>query len=447
MIVLEHLKKLKNAVKEETDSFHALLEKVSETKLEGTEETLHYFTTVVAKEQGSYLHLMYNKQHMNKNKWEDFYIQTRALVLDWKTEEIILYPFEKFFELDEHPTSTLKQVKKRMNEAEYIETTEKIDGSLIVARFYKGEHFLVTTGSFEGPHVDIARRILKTDVPLQQMMQVYADHTFMLEMKNIVSPQLIKYGEDKMTIIGMRDMRTNRLLTRTEIAQIAQEFGASVAPQFDLTVDEMLAIMEDPNTTNNEGYILRIDDFFVKMKTKNFILAARFSGDPARNFNMVIQCIEEGRLEAVRHMVTARYLEGFDRLAAVILNYANQKEEVLHKMLEALPKDGAFEDFVAEANRKFFPHVKNLVSLKKGYYEPFTKKDLKRLKPIAQYFGIVAHYKYAEQNELPLEQVEKDIEDGKILYLERYDDKKNDRIVYIIPKWQWFKEDMVPHYE
>lgn len=444
MIVLDYVKILKMAVNEETETFYALLEKAKEKTFEGKETILEHFYNIDIKENGTYIHLMYNNQKMFKMPWDEFYINTRALVIDWKKEEIVLYPFDKFFELDEHKSSTQKEVYRKMNEATLVEVTEKIDGSLIVARYIDGEIFVVSSGSIQGPHVDIAKRILKTDISLQNMMQLHPNHTFMLEMKNAEIPQLIKYGIDQLTIIGMRNMQDYRLLSRQEIHVLAQQFGARVAPLFELTVEEMLEIMEDPNTTNNEGYILRIDGFLVKMKTKNFILANRFAGDPARNFNMVIQCINEGRTNAVRPMVKQDYMEAFDRFVNLISDYAQTKKVALQKMLTELPCDEEMETFVKEAQKQFFPHVKDLIALKNNRYQMLSKQDLKRLKPLAEFFTCVAHYKYAEHQGVPVEDLEKDIESGKISYIKRYEDTVNNRFVYILPKWQWLTKDLLP---
>lgn len=445
MIVLDYVKTLKKAVNEETESFMELLEKANNKEFTNKESILQHFCTVHTKENGPYVHFIYNAQHMYKHPWDEFYINTRALVLDWKKEEVVLYPFDKFFELDEHKSSTLQEVQQKLQNAKLVEVTEKIDGSLIVARYYQGEYFIVSSGSLVGPHIDIAKRILEQDEPLKNMLKEHGDYTFMLEMKNLEIPQLIKYGEDKLTIIGMRHMNDFRLLSRKEISELASVYGAHVAPLYNLSVDDMLAIMEDPTTSNNEGYILRIDDFLVKMKTKNFILANRFGGDPGRNFNMVIQCMNEGRVEAVRPMIKKDYREAFERFTSLIDEYITTKQENLQTMFNQLPHTDDMSLFVKEAQKNFFPHVKNLVALKNNHYQPLSKDDLKLLKPLAAYFTCVAHTKYAELNGLDLQEVEQDILSGKIQYLKRYEDTVNHRTVYILHKWQWLEDDALPN--
>lgn len=442
MNVLDYVKTLKKAVKGETNTFAALLEKANEKEFQEKETILSHFNTVILKENGSYLHLMYNKQLMHKLAWDPFYIQTRALVLDWKKEEFVLYPFDKFFELNEHTSSTEKEVYRRLQEGAIMEVTEKIDGSLIVARFYNNDFFVVTTGSFDGLHVKIAKRILSEDIPLQNMIKHYPNHTFMLEMKNAEFPQLIKYGEDKLTIIGMRDMETYHELTRTEIAQRAEGFGANVAPLYHLSIEEMIAIMENPTTTNNEGYILRIDDFLVKMKTKNFILANRFAGDPSRNFNMIMQCIQEGRVEAVRPMIKKEYVEAFDEFLNYITRYKQTKRANLERLFATLPQDDNLSHFGGEAKRLYPEFAKDLMAMKRNMYQDLTKKDVKKLKPAAQYFTCVAHYKYAEFNELDVKEIEAKIESGEIRYVKKFVNDVNKQTVYLLPKWQWLNEEI-----
>lgn len=442
MIVMDYVKKIKDNSSNRVN-FQGALAEARERAFDSKEEIMSQFDSINVKQKDNLIHLKYNTQLMFKNPWNDFYMKVRSLVLDWVNEEIVLYPFDKFFELDEHETTKLEVVANHYKRTKMIEITEKIDGSLIVMRYYRGNFLIASSGSLEGPHVEIARRILMKDTSLKNFIKEKENYTFMLEMKNCEIPQLIKYKEDNLIIIGMRDMSNFNLLSISEINEMVINKGINVTPMFKLGFEEMLEIMEETEMSNNEGYIVRMDNLLVKMKTKNFIMANRFGGDPARNFNMVIKAINEGRVEAIRPMIRIEYTEAFDVLVKTILNFVKEKEENLLDVYEDISKISDMKEFINEAKKRLPDGVNDLIAIKKDFYQHLSKDDIKFLKNYSEAFTCVSHFKYAELNDLEVEDVMRDIQIGKIKYLKKFRDNYNETDIYIIHKWQWLNFDEI----
>ena len=73
------------------------------------------------------------------------YREARSLVIDLNTEEIVLCPFQKFFNINEIEETQLSTVLSHISSASLVEITDKLDGSMQSYRWYK-DH-LVYSGS------------------------------------------------------------------------------------------------------------------------------------------------------------------------------------------------------------------------------------------------------------------------------------------------------------
>lgn len=440
MNILEQIKQLKK-IAGNTQSFKELLEKANETEFEDKNDILEHFNNINIKEKGEYIHLKYNNRNMFKRAWDEFFLKTRGLVINWKEGELVLYPFDKFFELDEHKTTKLNKVKEDWKKAKTLEITEKIDGSLIIARYYKGELFVSSSGSLEGPHVEIAKEIINKNKEIHKYIKDFHNYTIVLEMKNTQIPQLIKYQEDTVTIIGMRNMDTLKLLTLKEIKELSKDYEVPIVKEIKLDMKEILNILEDPQISNNEGYVIRIDDLLVKFKTKNFIMANRFMGEASRNFNMVVEAINENRIQAITPMISSYFQKSFEVTVELIKGYSDEKEKHIRSMYEEISHIAETSDFAKEANKQFHKYQKDLLAMRENRYIRLNKEDIKFLKKFSENLVCVSHVKYAEQVGKDINEIEELIKNGKIKYLEKYYDQYNQKDVYIINKWQFLDFD------
>lgn len=86
----------------------------------------------------------------HKNFWEifdGFYRECRSLVIDLVTEEMVLTPFSKFLNMNETEQDSQKNVVNRISNCKVFEISNKLDGSMVSARFYNGEYILSTSQS------------------------------------------------------------------------------------------------------------------------------------------------------------------------------------------------------------------------------------------------------------------------------------------------------------
>jgi hypothetical protein len=440
MIAIDYIKEMKKNVGSNVSTFKELLETSSHINELGV--IVNYFNTIKIKESGNLIHLKYDTKEMFKKNWDSFYESVRGLVIDWVSEEIVLYPFDKFYELDEHRSTELGKVKIKWKEEGTAEVSEKIDGSLMISRYYNNLNFTVSSGSFKGYHVDCANKLIDEDNEIKRFLKDHSNCTVMFEMKVKELPQHIKYEEDSLTIIGMRNMNTFELLSLDEIRNLAENYKVEVVKSFNLSIEDMLKEIEDIDSII-EGYIVRIGNLLVKFKTKNFIMANRFKGEPSRNFNVFIDAINEGREKSIGQLVSNDYKESYEVGIDLLSSYINKKESKFNKMIDELDITLDNNDFAKEAQIKFPLYVKELMSLKLKRYKKFSKEDEKYLKKFSSELTCVSHFKYAELNNISKDDVLKSLESGEIKYLKKFDDTYNNETVYIIPKWQWLDKENI----
>ena len=443
MHLIEAIKTMKRAIGNPPPTLKELLKEVQHVSFPEKDIIIQSFDAMKITQMDHFVHLKYDNRKMFNMKWNKYLLEARAVVIDYVNNETVMYPFDKFFELDEQPGSRLSDVKKAMEISDVpIEVTEKIDGSLIVARFINGSILLSSSGALQGEHVDIAKTILSKNVELSRFISDYNDYTVIMEMKNTIHPQLVKYNEDSLTIIGMRNMNNLHLLNRSEISNLAYKYNVTIASSYELSLDDMIEMMESPNSSHMEGYILKIGDLIVKMKTKNFILANRFMGDSARNFNMLIEAFNENRIDAISTMISDDYRDSFTIGTRFISRYIQEKIELYEHMYSQFDPSLEKSIFVRQVIEKFPGHKEGLISMKMGYFQSLGKEDIKFLKQYADYFGCTTHIKYAERVGKHVSEIENLITSGEIKTLKTFTSSQG-QTIYIIHKWQFIDLDAV----
>lgn len=448
MLILNAIIDMKKAVATTTQTLVELIEEARGVSFPNKDMVLKSFEAMKIIQIGHVVHLKYDNRKMFEMKWNPYVMKTRGLVLDFQKEKLVMYPFDKFFELDEQPGSKLSDVKKATyDHGEDAEVTEKIDGSLIITRFHEGDFLVASSGALQGQHVNIAKSILEKDAELRRFIQDHSSLTIILEMKNTKFRQLVKYNEDSLTIIGMRNMDTLSLLSRREMIAITDGYKVQMAPSYSLTIEQMLKTMEDPNSSEMEGYILRVGDLMVKMKTKNFILANRFMGDSARNFNMLIESFNENRIAAIAPMISDEYRTAFDIGVSFIERYIVEKKQLFENMYAEFDPNLSIDVFVRQVMETYPKHKEGLISMKIGHFQSLGKTDIQFLKKYADYLGCTTHLKFAETKGVSAEEIEEKIVSGEIKTLQSFTTSNGDKkTIYIIHKWQFIDLDQI-HYE
>jgi RNA ligase len=133
----------------------------------------------------------YTEKVQYENLWDEVTLMCRGLVTD-NNGDIVASPFQKFFNIEEG----------KFEPTEKFEVYEKMDGSLGIVFWYRGQWVVATRGSFTSDQANKAKEILRrynTDIMFRHL-------TFCFE---IIYPEnriVLDYGDDeKLVLLGTFD--------------------------------------------------------------------------------------------------------------------------------------------------------------------------------------------------------------------------------------------------
>lgn len=186
-------------------------------------------------------------------------------------------PFYKFMNVGQTEEYSLENIKRRIEDASYVEFTQKMDGCFMQA-FYDNEEVHTTTAcSF--PHLENAviaentNRYLMCRSNLTQMVEDNPNWTFMFEAIFDFTRQIVQYTKDEygLYLIGMRNKNTGEIARYSLLKAMSEMYGVKVVKKYDLSFDAIETCLRECNGTQLEGFVANIDGFLVKMKTDDYL--------------------------------------------------------------------------------------------------------------------------------------------------------------------------------
>lgn len=211
--------------------------------------------TVTFTERGDLILCKYSPV-VHETGWNRFALVCRGKVINKAERKIVLYPFDKFFNLNEVEETAEAKVRESLSTAKSVYVSEKMDGTMIAVAMHNGELLVTTPGSFDNEYTRTARWLLRVDHP--SLLSNFPDKTLIFELICPLSKQCVEYGdEEKLVLIGARDINTNLLVPRKELEEIAAEYGLELTPQSEASLDELICLT-GKKWENKEGWVIRI---------------------------------------------------------------------------------------------------------------------------------------------------------------------------------------------
>lgn len=230
--------------------------------------------------------------------------QCRGTTFDVDTGDIILYPFDKFFEVDQVQETAMDVVVDKIKNAKTIEFSEKLDGSLASMRYYKGNLEVASMGANESDLVDQIKA--DTNDNIKRMCKENPNLTFIFEELEDLNIHVVKYEPEQLGLylLAFRDMDTYRVSTYKEACELADKYGVRHTEIHNTTIEEQIAKLEKTAGTEREGCVINIDGFRVKLKSENYKMLHHIKtgiGD-----NEIIKRYVNGTLDEVLEYFTYR---------------------------------------------------------------------------------------------------------------------------------------------
>ena len=181
----------------------------------------------------------YTEKVQYENLWDETLLMCRGLVTD-HTGDIVATPFQKFFNIEEG----------KFEPTEKFEVYEKMDGSLGIVFWYRGQWVVATRGSFTSDQSIKAREILKkynTDIMFRHL-------TFCFE---IIYPEnriVLDYGTDeKLVLLGTFDKNGKEM-----DVELWSQWGFDVVKKYDGINDYKQ--LKEMVKNDQEGFVVKFSN-------------------------------------------------------------------------------------------------------------------------------------------------------------------------------------------
>ena len=305
--IVQYLKSLQ--IQDET----LLLNKVKGVELENkvdfsdlTDNQLLRYLVIVLRtisytQKDNLLLLKYSKTIWNTG-WHNLAKQCRGKVINLNTKEIVAYPFNKFFNLNEVEDTDLNKIQSLLDGADYISVTDKKDGSAIIVTNYNGEIIVNTNGEFNNDQVKWAKKLF-----VEKYSYFYNNipegYTFVFELIHPENRIVLDYGnEQKLYLLAVRDLSNLRLLRYNNLVKIANQFYLDITESFEFTnLDDFIDKTVNETKNIREGWVFRVikgkEDIMFKLKYQEYFRLSRIKSIPS--LKKIYTLLQMGTLDDV----------------------------------------------------------------------------------------------------------------------------------------------------
>lgn len=183
------------------------------------------------------------------DRYDGFYRECRSVVIDVENDCIILSPFSKFFNINELEETSLENIQRRISEAETIEFSDKLDGSMQSARWYNNK--VVMSGSQAiNPNnswrLQDGYRMLNENPRYTEMLMKYPECTFIFEYISMKDAHVVKYTKEQegLYLIGIRRVDDGEEYDYRTVLIFAKAFGIPTTKLFDKTMEQVMSELD-----------------------------------------------------------------------------------------------------------------------------------------------------------------------------------------------------------
>lgn len=255
---------------------------------------LKLFKGITFVQKENLLLVKYNKSGLFFG-YNNLYNCTRGKVLDLNTLNIVSYPFDKFFNLNEEKETNIDRVLELLSRARYTSVMDKLDGSLISVTKYNEDLLITTNGALDNEFIKIAKDMINKKYP-KLKKYCMPKHTYIFELIHPYSRVIVDYGErEELILVGIRDLNTNKLFKYEDVYREANRLNLNVVEVYENEdIKTLLLNGTALNIPNKEGWVLRIitdtEDIMVKLKLDEYADMHKFvltNISPATIFDMM----------------------------------------------------------------------------------------------------------------------------------------------------------------
>lgn len=305
-----------------------------------------------------------------------FYTECRSLVIDIEKEIIVLSPFKKFKNLGEGSENQLEVIKEEMQKASSVEISNKLDGSMISARFIPEYNRVIMagTGSLDPENswrLNDAYSMLSENY--KRMVRENFNLTFIFEYISIKDAHVVQYRKDQegLYLIGARDILTGRQLSYREALEFAREYDVASTEIYNRTFDSLDNDIKTKMCHEMEGFVINIDGHFVKLKTDDYTQMHKIISGQI-SINTIIKAVADDIIDDLIAKVPQTYKWEVTRISNLVYDYIRETDAKVRGLFESAPKNTPKEFFAFVKTHKNY--ARYLGCMYKGEEFNYIKK-------------------------------------------------------------------------
>ena len=272
------------------------------------------------------------RANFRKGKWSSELLIARGLVVD-EYGTIIGRPIPKFF----------NDYQVTPPDGEF-EVTEKMDGSLIIISFYRGDVIFSTRGSFTSEQAVKAKEIYERKY---SHIDIDVEYTYCFEVIYPENRIVVDYGgEEDLILLAKINTKTGEEVENGCFRQVEK---------YDLTYSEMKAM----DLKNKEGFVVRFlkDNFRMKVKFGSYIFLHK---NRTISREQILKQIKKGEFDVPDECLG----DAEEIVSDLKKEYTNLENEIL-KQYENLGEDNIIEKikimFAMYNGKKYDKLIWNLI--------------------------------------------------------------------------------------
>ena len=299
-------------------------------------------------------------------RWNWFELNSRGLILDCKTGEVIALPFPKFFNWGEGGRTTIAPIQS---------ITEKIDGSLGILYRETGAFKIATRGAFNSEQALWATAFLNSHFDLSGLE---VELTLLFEIVYPANHIVVNYGDrEDLVLIGARNRFTGERLQTASLKELSTRFGFNMPVIYDFRSIEDILQAATQLKSDYEGWVVTFaDNSMFKFKGAMYQLAHRFL--TGVTFNQVLQAVANGQFDTLIEGVPDEFLFNIRAFKQTIDAKVIEITSFVRLEMQSAPKESRKEfAFWAQDIREQY---KGVIKIHTAYF--FAALDNKPLEPL-----------------------------------------------------------------
>jgi RNA ligase len=278
---------------------------------------------------GGLVLLNYTEECQFQGAWDDVTRHCRGLVIDTQRWEVAALPFQKFFNLNERPESSLEALP-----GEAFAVYEKLDGSLgITYRRPNGQMALATRGAFDSEQAIKGTALLHLQIQSERIPE-HLTCLFEIVLQGVSCVPL--YDFEGLVLLSAFDRLTGRELDWSAVALLAEDLGCKTAAIYPFATLEDVISSRATLPPTFEGYVLRFESGQrVKVKGDAYLAFGKLAMGLTKN--RILLALADGTIDNFRREVPEEFLNDVDASIQEFYLEAAQVEAEVVRYLAAAP--------------------------------------------------------------------------------------------------------------